>query len=229
MRSFIKAASLVAAVVAALVILTPSSVQAHEVLDKRSGRNLFKATGYNPLMILAEGPYPSAKADSLEKRAVGSCDPGYHVCPLASAPNGGYCCPTGSLCSQESRLCCDVQAPYICGFGTKCCPYQSCTIGGDCGCPIGKTKCGTDCCTDGCDKTGNYCACGGLTPVDCGGDYCCSRGMSCAPGSKCSATSTTSGSVTVPTNFGGGSSTGSQKQASGAFAAVVAAAAIVFA
>ncbi|KAF9154965.1 hypothetical protein BG015_011461 [Linnemannia schmuckeri] len=229
MRSFTKVASFLAVAVAALAILAPSSVQAQEGVthyDKRSkAANPFKVPGYNPLMMLAEGPYPSADA-GLEKRAIGTCDPGYSVCTAA----GGYCCPTGSRCSPESRLCCDNKAPYICGFGTKCCPYNSCTVGGGCGCPVGQTKCGTDCCSNGCDKTGQYCACEPDMPVDCGGIYCCSRGASCSAGSTCSSTTTTSRSGTFPTNvaIGGGRSAGSVHQASAPFAAVMAAAAIVF-
>ncbi|KAF9539502.1 hypothetical protein EC957_005339 [Mortierella hygrophila] len=227
MRSFTKVASFVAALVAALTVLAPSSVQAQEGVtfyDKRTlADNPFKASGYQPLMMLAEGPYPSADT-SLEKRAIGTCDPGYNVCTAA----GGYCCQTGSLCSPTSRLCCPTRAPYICG-GTECCLYQSCNAAGGCGCPLTQTTCGDSCCSNGCDKTGQFCACKADTPVDCGGMYCCSIGMSCSAGSRCAATTTTSGFGNFPTNIGGSrSSADSVKQASAPFAAVMAAAAIVF-
>ncbi|KAG0050589.1 hypothetical protein BGZ89_003802 [Linnemannia elongata] len=229
MRSFTKVVSFAAAAVAALAILAPSSVQAQEGVtfyDKRTrAANAFEASGYQPLMMLAEGPYPSADT-GLEKRAIGTCDPGYSVCTAA----GGYCCPTGSLCSPSSRLCCDTRTPYICG-GTKCCPYNSCTLSGGCGCPPTKTMCGEGCCSNGCDKTGQFCACGADKPVDCGGLYCCSIGSTCSAGSVCAATTTTSGFGDLPTNIaniGNGRNAGSVKQASAPFAAVMAAAAIVF-
>ncbi|KAK3838594.1 MAG: hypothetical protein JOS17DRAFT_730611 [Linnemannia elongata] len=222
-------ASFVAAAIAALAVLAPSSVQAQAgdiVYDKRTSTDSpFKASGYQPLMMLAEGPYPSADT-ALEKRAIGTCDPGYSVCTAA----GGYCCPTGSLCSPTSRLCCDTSAPYICG-GSKCCLYQSCTAFGGCGCPLTKTMCGNSCCSNGCDKTGQYCACSGDTPVDCGGIYCCSIGMSCSAGSRCAAPATTSGIGSLPSNIaniGNGRNAGSVKKASAPFAAAMAAAAIVF-
>jgi hypothetical protein len=82
MRSFTRVASFVAAAVAALAIVAPSSVQAQEGVtsfDKsKNAENHFQYSGYNPLMMLSEGPYPAA--DGLEKRATGVCDPGYGVC-----------------------------------------------------------------------------------------------------------------------------------------------------
>ncbi|KAF9909814.1 hypothetical protein EC991_007985 [Linnemannia zychae] len=191
MRSFIKAITLVAATIAVFAVWAPSPAQAQInsiFFDKRTAHNnAFKASGFNPLKELAEGPYPNANAiaDSVEKRAVvGSCEPGWHVCTAA----GGYCCSNDTLCSPVSRLCCSSQASYICG-GSNCCPFNRCYADGSCGCDIGKTKCGTNCCTFGCDNTGNFCKCPDENPVDCG-MYCCSIGYSCGAGNTCSAGTT---------------------------------------
>ncbi|KAG0375872.1 hypothetical protein BGX24_008554 [Mortierella sp. AD032] len=234
MRSFIKAASFVAAAVAVLAVLTPSPVQAQDAsisYDKRTAHNNhFKASGFNPLKELAEGPYPNAAnivADSIEKRAAaGTCDPGWQVCSAA----GGYCCKNEAVCSKDSRLCCDRRAPYVCS-GTKCCPYASCDISGDCGCPATEQKCGTECCSNGCDKTGFYCACPLHMPVDCGGKYCCSIGASCGAGSTCNVAATITtriGSTPTTIVIGGGRNSGSNTKAAGSFAAVLGAAALVF-
>ncbi|KAG0264161.1 hypothetical protein BGZ95_003645 [Linnemannia exigua] len=231
MRSFIKAASFVAATIAVLAVFTPSLVQAQDgsiSYDKRTAHNnQFKATGFNPLMALAEGPYPNAAADSIEKRAVsGTCDPGWQVCTAA----GGYCCRNEAVCAKDVRLCCDRRAPFVCS-GTKCCPYNSCDLSGDCGCPASQTKCGTDCCSNGCDKTGFFCACPFDKPVDCGGMYCCSIGASCSAGSTCSTAATVTtriGSTPTTIVIGGGRNAGSNTKAASSFAAVLGAAALVF-
>ncbi|KAF9093292.1 hypothetical protein BGX29_009990 [Mortierella sp. GBA35] len=242
MRSFIKAASLVAVV--ALAILVPSTEAGEEI---RSVLKTHQNTGgYDPLKTLAVGPYPTiAEAASLpegssllEKRAGQTCDPGFSLCTAA----GGYCCPTGSLCSRESRLCCDKSRPFTCGFGARCCPYASCDASGQCGCAPGSTRCGNSCCERGCDKTGQYCKCDLDTPVDCGGQFCCSIGASCSAGNICSSGATPSSggsdtptttsrggsSFTLPPIVGGSGNAGSVNHASTSFAAVMAAAAIVF-
>ncbi|KAF9085381.1 hypothetical protein BGX23_009697 [Mortierella sp. AD031] len=193
MRSFIKAASLVAVV--ALAILVPSTEAGEEI---RSVLKTHQNTGgYDPLKTLAVGPYPTiAEAASLpegsslllEKRAGQTCDPGFSLCTAA----GGYCCAL--------------------------------------------------CCERGCDKTGQYCKCDLDTPVDCGGQFCCSIGASCSAGNICSSGATPSSggsgtptttsrggsSFTLPPIVGGSGNAGSVNHASTSFAAVMAAAAIVF-
>ncbi|OAQ24786.1 hypothetical protein K457DRAFT_23703 [Linnemannia elongata AG-77] len=212
MRSFTKVASFVVAAVAVLAILTPTSVRAQEgVYDKRTGTDgTLEASANKPFKALSEGPYPSAVA-GLEKRAYYYCNIGYGFCSGA----GGYCCPTGTLCFSYTHLCCDPDYPYTCN-GNNCCLYDSCTASGACACPTTKTTCGRKCCNNGCDATGQYCACAADRPVDCG---------------QCEVpTTTTTAPGNGPTNFGDGTgrSAGSVKQASAPFAAVMAAAAIVF-
>ncbi|KAF9126340.1 hypothetical protein BGW39_006706 [Mortierella sp. 14UC] len=184
MRSFIKAATFVAAAVAVFAVLAPSPVQAQDdpiSFDKRTAHNnRFKATGYNPLKELIEGPYPNSNlaADSVEKRA-----------------------------------------------------FNNCNVDGTCGCDIGETKCGTECCENGCDKTGYFCKCPLDTPVDCGGRFCCGIGASCGAGSTCSTAATITtriGSTPTTIVIGGGRNAGSNTKAASSFAAVLGAAALVF-
>ncbi|KAF9911237.1 hypothetical protein EC991_004461 [Linnemannia zychae] len=232
MRSFIKAATFVAAAVAVFAVLAPSPAQAQDSsisFDKRTAHNnRFKASGFTPLKELAEGPYPNsnAVADSIEKRAViGTCDPGWQVCNAA----GGFCCRNEAVCSPNSKLCCKREAPYVCG-GTNCCPSNRCNADGTCGCDIGETQCGTECCANGCDKTGYFCKCPLDTPVDCGGAYCCGIGASCGAGSTCNtAVTVTSRIGSTPTTIViGGRNVGTNTKAASSFAAVLGAAALVF-
>ena len=82
------------------------------------------------------------------------------TCPAGSQVCGQGCCPAGGTCSSPSLNCCCLKGQTPCG--PKCCnkgiacvdPYS-----GICGCPAGKTPCGT-----GASMT------------------CCDAGVACRPG-----------------------------------------------
>ncbi|KAF8940565.1 hypothetical protein BGZ47_007699 [Haplosporangium gracile] len=167
--------------------------------------NPFKVTGYNPLMMLAEGPYPSADT-GLEKRVIGTCDPGYSFCTSFTAA-GGVAALLGSIVPSRPAFAVTAEFPISAVL------YNSCTIDGN--------------------LSAKLCAELTVAPTDVTRParvYCCSRGMSCRPGSTCVVTTATTGFGSSPTNigFGGDRSAGSVRQASVLFTAVMAAATIVF-
>lgn len=88
MRSFLKAASLVAMTLG----LLSSSVNAEDTFVESISKSGSPQAGRGALGTLAVGPYPSyaVKADALveditagwlSKRQSGTCDPGYGKCP----------------------------------------------------------------------------------------------------------------------------------------------------
>ncbi|KAG0056707.1 hypothetical protein BGZ83_003950, partial [Gryganskiella cystojenkinii] len=176
MRSFFKAASVVALTTLGLLQLT----SAQEISD--AFVNTVKDGGFkdsmNPLKTLTVGPYPrlgdqavvTSGTVSPNPAAMGLvanlgkrgayCDPGYGFC-------GNGCCQIGYNCFADINGCCPPEYNYMCGGGKYCCPYNSCLSNGHCGCNNNLYRCGDWCCQYGCTSAGT-CACNPSYPVDCG-------------------------------------------------------------
>ncbi|KAF8939520.1 hypothetical protein EDD21DRAFT_400309 [Dissophora ornata] len=191
MRSFAKAAALLAMTTLGLLAPTVHAQEQTDAFSKSGVVGGFKDT-LNSLSSLTVGPYPSLASTGvspvmpggakglgiLDKRQY-SCDPGYGYC------GNGYCCPTNELCFNTYGACCPKSLPWLCG-GTYCCPYDSCLSDGHCGCNNNLYRCGNTCCKYGCNASGN-CGCPSSYPVDCGDDSCCPAGTVCVSGGKCMA------------------------------------------
>ena len=136
---------------------------------------------------------------------------------------GSNCCEKGEFCAHEKRGKCCKDRHQFCGVlpkpgsgpgggasiccppGTNCCandkradcckPGQKC-VSGQCSCPSGTKKCGTDCCSKNeicsngvcCPKNRKNCGdgtCCGANGSTCQGDKCCPKGKVNCDGRCC--------------------------------------------
>ncbi|KAF9206197.1 hypothetical protein BGZ49_002846 [Haplosporangium sp. Z 27] len=185
MRSFIKAASLIALATFGLLAPAVSAQELTKAVPNPGISGGFKDS-LDPLNLLAVGPYPASASSNLTPFSSGfgvlrkrqSCQPGYGACP-----NNNGCCPTNELCAKNG--CCPSDLQWECG-GKYCCPYDSCLADGHCGCNDNLYRCGNKCCQYGCNPVGG-CACdpNSSYPIQCSDGGCCAVGTTCTGTGYC--------------------------------------------